>query len=174
DGELVELLVIALLQVDDLALARAADEDHRETVDRGVRERVEAVQEARRRYGQADAGLLREEARDRGGVAGALLMAEREHAHPGGLRPAREVGDRNAGQAVDRVEAVQLEGIDDQLKAIGRLLRIGGRAGGGDLRFDGPHERTPRFPAIRRDHYGKNRPHAPALTQVKPTKIRLE
>jgi hypothetical protein len=107
DGELVELLVVALLQVDDLALARAADQDHREAVDRGVRERVEAVQEARGRHGQADARLLREEARDRGGVAGALLVAERKHAHPGGLRAAREVGDRNARQAVDRVEAVQ-------------------------------------------------------------------
>ena len=40
DGELVHLLVVALLQVDDLALARAADEDHREAVGGGMGERV--------------------------------------------------------------------------------------------------------------------------------------
>ena len=37
DGQLVHLLVIALLQVDDLALGRAADQDHREAVGGGVR-----------------------------------------------------------------------------------------------------------------------------------------
>ena len=69
DGELVHLLVVALLQVDDLALARAADEDHREAVGGGVRERGQAVEEAGRRHRQADARLLRQEAGDRRGVA---------------------------------------------------------------------------------------------------------
>src|SRR5665647_402726 len=36
DGQLVHLLVVTLLQVDDLALAGAADEDHRETIGGGV------------------------------------------------------------------------------------------------------------------------------------------
>ena len=157
DGELVHLLVVALLQVDDLALARAADEDHREAVDRGVRERVEAVQEARRRHRQADAGLLREEAGDRRGVARVLLVAEREHAQAGGLGAAREVGDRDAGQAEDRVDAVQLEGIDDELKAVDRVLRIGGRAAaatwGSTVPMSGLLARCDR-----RDRYGKNRP----------------
>jgi hypothetical protein len=80
------LLVVALLQVDDLALARAADQDHREAVDGGVSERVQAVQEAGRGHGQADAGLLRQESRDRRGIAGVLLVAERQHAQAGGLR----------------------------------------------------------------------------------------
>ena len=39
DGELVHLLVVALLQVDDLALGGAGDQDHREAVGGGVRQR---------------------------------------------------------------------------------------------------------------------------------------
>ena len=40
---------------------------------------------------------------------------------PARLQLAREVGDRDAGQAEDRVDAVELEGIDDELKAVGFL-----------------------------------------------------
>ena len=93
-----------------------------------MRERGEAVEEARRRHGEADAGLLREEAGDRRGIARVLLVAERDHAHALGLRHAREVGDRDAGQAEDRVDAVQLQRLDDQVEAVDRLLRLrGGR-----------------------------------------------
>jgi hypothetical protein len=74
--KLVHLLVVALLQVDDLALARAADEDHRETVDGGMGQRVEPVQKARRRNRETDTGLLREEPRDGRGIAGVLLVTE--------------------------------------------------------------------------------------------------
>ena len=87
DGELVHLLVVALLQVDDLALGRARDQDHREAVGGGVGERGQAVEEARRRDGEADARLLRQVAGDRGGVARVLLVAEGDDAHA--LRPAR-------------------------------------------------------------------------------------
>ncbi len=128
DCELVHLLVVALLQVDDLALGRAGDQDHREAVRRRMCERGEAVEEARRRDGEADAGLLGEEARDRGRVAGVLLVAEREHADARGLRHAAEVRDRNAGHAVDRGEVVQLQRIDDEVEAVGQLalfLRAG-------------------------------------------------
>ena len=90
-----------------------------------LRERRQAVEEAGRRHRQADARLLRHEAGDRRGVAGVLLMAERDHAHARGLRLAREVGDRDAGQTEDRVDAVELEGIDDQVKAVGLLRLIG-------------------------------------------------
>ena len=123
DGELVHLLVVALLQVDDLALRRARDQDHREAVGRGVGERRQAVEEAGRRNGEADAGLLGQEASDCGGVAGILLVPEGDDAHARGLRHAAEIGDRDARHAVDRVDAVQLEGIDDEVKAVGRLLR---------------------------------------------------
>src|SRR3546814_11160386 len=61
DGELVQLLVVALLQVDDLALRGAADEDHRIAVGRGMGQRGQAVEEARRRHREADTRLLRQE-----------------------------------------------------------------------------------------------------------------
>ena len=48
DGELVHLLIVALLKIDDLAFRRAADENHREAVGRRVGERGQAVEEARR------------------------------------------------------------------------------------------------------------------------------
>ena len=122
DGQLVHLLVVALLQVDDLALAGAADQDHREAIGGGVGQRGQAVEEAGGGHRQADAGLLRHEAGDGGGVAGVLLVAERNHAHAFGLRHAGEVGDRDAGQTEDRVDAVELQGIDDQVKAVGHVL----------------------------------------------------
>ena len=121
DGELVHLLVVALLQVDDLALRRSRDQDHREAVGRGMGQRGEAVEEAGRRHGEADAGLLGQEAGDRGRVAGILLVAERQHADARGLRHAAEIRDRDAGHAVDRVEAVELERVDDEVKAVGQL-----------------------------------------------------
>ncbi len=41
---------------------------------------------------------------------------------PFGLHHAAEIGDRNPGHAVDRLEAVQLERLDDEVKAVGQLL----------------------------------------------------
>jgi hypothetical protein len=123
DRELVHLLVVALLQVDDLALARAADEDHRKAVGRRVGERRQAVQEAGRRDGEADAGLLGEKARGGGGVAGVLLVPERDHPDPFGLRHPRQVGDRDPGQAEDGVDVVQLQRLDDEVEAVDRRRR---------------------------------------------------
>ncbi len=62
-GRLVEFLVVALLEVDDRAVARSADLDHWKTVDGRVRERHQPVEEARRRHCQADAGAPGEIAR---------------------------------------------------------------------------------------------------------------
>ena len=126
DGELIHLLVVALLQVDDLALGGAGDQDHREAVGGGVGERGQAVEEARRRHREADARLLRQEARDRRGVAGILLVAEGEHAYARGLRHAAEVRDRDAGHAVDRLDAVELERIDDEVETVRQLLLSAG------------------------------------------------
>jgi hypothetical protein len=126
DGELVHLLVVALLQVHDLALARAGDEDHREAVGRRVRQRREAVEEARGRHGEADAGRAGEEAVRGGRVARVLLVAEAHHLQAVGLRHAQEVGDRDAGQRVERVDAIELERIDDEVEAVGGFrLRFG-------------------------------------------------
>ena len=78
---LVELLVVALLEVDDRPVARPADLDHREAVRRGVGQRHHAVEEAGRRDGEADARFLRQEARCGRRVAGGLLVAEADVAH---------------------------------------------------------------------------------------------
>ena len=51
-------------------------------------------------------------------------MAEREDADACSLRHAAEIRDRDAGHAVDRVEAVELERIDDEVKAV-RQLALG-------------------------------------------------
>ena len=44
--QLVHLFVVALLQVDDLALGRAADQDHRKAVGRRIGQRSQTVEEA--------------------------------------------------------------------------------------------------------------------------------
>jgi hypothetical protein len=128
DGQLVHLFVIALLKVDDFALRRAADQDHRKAVGRSVGQRRQTVEKSRSRHREADARLFRQEARDRGCVAGVLLVPERDDPDAGGLRHTAEVGDRNARNAIDRVDAVKLERIDDEVEAVGqrpvRLRRI--------------------------------------------------
>jgi hypothetical protein len=134
DRKLVHLFVIALLQIDDLALRGARDQDHRKAVHRGVRERVQTVQESRRGNGEADARFLREESGDGGCVTGVLLVTEREHAQAVGLGAAREVGDRNAGQGIEGVDAVELECLDDELEAVDRVRLLYG-----DLGFCGAH-----------------------------------
>ena len=128
-GELVHFLVVALLQVDDLALGRARDQDHREAVGGGVGERGQAVEEARRGDREADAGLLGQEAGDRGGIAGVLLVAEGQNADAGGLRHAAEVRDRDARHTIDGREAVELQRIDDEMEAVRQLLRVFSRHG---------------------------------------------
>ena len=55
-------------------------------------------------------------------LTGVLLVAEGDDAHARGLRHAAEIGDRDARHPVDRVDAVQLEGIDDEVKAVRQLL----------------------------------------------------
>jgi hypothetical protein len=49
-------------------------------------------------------------------------MPEGDGAQACGLRHTAQVRDRDAGHAVDRVDAVELERIDDQVKAIRELL----------------------------------------------------
>src|SRR4029077_10647166 len=87
------------------------------------------VEEAWRRHGEAYARLLGEEARDRGRVAGILLVAERQHANARGPRHAAEIGDRDAGHAIDGGETVELERVDEEMKTVGQLAL--GCIGGG-------------------------------------------
>ena len=91
-GELVHLLVIALFEIDDRAVGRAADQDHREAVGRRVGQRDQPVQKAGGRDGHADARLLGQKPGDRGGVAGRLLVPEAEIADA--LLPAPGATDR--------------------------------------------------------------------------------
>ncbi len=135
DGELVHLLVVALLQIDDLALARAADEDHREAVGGGVGERRQSVEKAGGGHREADARFLRHEAGDGRGIPGVLLMAEGDHAYACRLQLAREVGDRDAGQTEDRIDAVQLERLDDERETVGFLSLATDLAAGDFQRF---------------------------------------
>jgi hypothetical protein len=125
DRKLVHLFIVALHQVDDLALRRARDQNHRPAIGRRMRKRGQAVEEARRRDGEADAGLLGQEAGDRRRIAGVLLVAERDDADAFGLGHAAKIGDRNAGHAVDRFNAVQLERVDDKMEAVRQLLAVG-------------------------------------------------
>ena len=126
DRQLVHLFVVALLQVDDLTFGRAGDQDHREAVGRGVGERGQAVEKAWSRHGQADARLFRQVAGDRGGITGVLFVPERDDADARGLRHTAEVRDRDAGHTVDRIETVELERIDDEMKAVGQLALCSG------------------------------------------------
>ena len=118
NGELVHLLVVALLQVDDFAFRRTADQDHRKAVRRRIGERDQAVQEARRRDREAHARRLCQEPRDRRRIAGVLLVPERDHPHPLGLRQTAQIGDRDARDIIDRLDAVQLQRVDDQVEPV--------------------------------------------------------
>ena len=88
-----------------------------------MRQRRQAVEETGRRNGKANAGFFGEVTGDRGRVTGILLVAEGDDAEAFGLRLAREVGDRDAGQAVDVLDAVELEGVEDEVEAVGQLAR---------------------------------------------------
>ncbi len=129
DRELVHLFVIALLEVDDLALGGARDQDHRVAIGGGVRERGETVEEAGRGNREADAGLLGEIAGDARRVACVLLVAEGDHANAGGLGHAAQIRDRDARHIIDGGDAVQLERVDDEMKAIRQFL-LGARCFG--------------------------------------------
>jgi hypothetical protein len=53
-------------------------------------------------------------------------MPERQHADARGLRHPAKVRDRDARDPIDRIDAVELERIDDEVKAVCQLpLRFG-------------------------------------------------
>ena len=117
--QLVHFFVIALLEVNDLALAGAADQNHREAIGRGIGQGSQAVQKARRGDGQADARLLGQKPGGSGGITSVLFVAEGDHPHPCGLRHTRQVGNRDSRQTKDGVDAVELERVNDQMDAVG-------------------------------------------------------
>jgi len=121
--QLVELAVLAALQIDHRSIARARDLDHRKAIRRGVGEGGQAVQEAGCRHRQAHAGPPGEESGSGRGVARRGLLAKTDVADPRRLRDAGEVGDRDADDPVDGVDVVGLEGVHDEVKAVGQTGR---------------------------------------------------
>ena len=108
------------------ALAGPGDLHHREAVRRRVRQRDQAVEEARAPDTvRHTPGLLREEPGGRGRVAGVAFVAEADVADARRLREARQVGDRDADHPVDGLYVVELERVDDQVAAIGQCLGDG-------------------------------------------------
>ena len=79
----------------------------------------EAVEETGRRHRETDAGLLRQVTGDRGRVTRVLFVPERENAYARGLRETAQIRDRDAGHAIDRVDVVELERVDEKVKAVG-------------------------------------------------------
>ena len=94
-------------------------------------ERGQPVEKPGRRHRQADARRLGQEAGDRRGIAGVLLVAERNDTNPRRLRHPAKIGDRDAGHIVNGVDAVELERLDDEMKAVRQfaLCRGGFRLG---------------------------------------------
>src|SRR3546814_12113709 len=88
----------------DVCSSDLADEDHRIAVGRGMGQRGQAVEEARRRHREADTRLLRQESGNRRRVAGALLVPEREDPQALALHETAKVGYRTAGHALDSVD----------------------------------------------------------------------
>ena len=119
--ELIEFLVVALLEVDDVSLARTGDLNHRKAIRRGVGERDDSVEEAGRGDGQADARPLGEEPGRRCRVPRVAFVPETDVADARGLRDARHICDRDADDAVDGADVVELERVDDQVISVGEL-----------------------------------------------------
>ncbi len=125
-AELVEILVVAALQVDHRPVTGTRDLDHREAVGGRIGQRGQAVEKAGPGRRQAHPGPRGEEAGGGGRVAGRRLLPKADVADARRLRPAREVGDRDPDDPVDRLDAVRLQGIHDELEAVGQPRRRGG------------------------------------------------
>jgi hypothetical protein len=72
----------------------------------------------RKRDGAYRSGLFRQEARDCRGIADILFVPEQDDTNAFGLCHTAEVNDRDARHTVDRLDAVELERIDDEMKTI--------------------------------------------------------
>jgi len=58
---------------------------------------------------------------DRRRVAGRLLMPKAQVADAFRLRQPQQIGDRDAGHPIDRVDPVQLQRLHHQVKAVGHV-----------------------------------------------------
>ena len=48
-------------------------------------------------------------------------MPERDHPHPLGLRQTAQIGDRDARDAIDGLDAIQLQRVDDQVEPVRQI-----------------------------------------------------
>ena len=133
------------VRADRLGRDLAGDRDQRDGVHVGVGDRGDQVGGAGARGRHADADLAGGLRVAGGGVAGALLVADQDVAHPGGVHQRVVRGeDRTAGDAEHRVGPDLLERADEGLRA--RDVLDGGgllSAGYGPAAADG----GPRWPA---------------------------
>ena len=116
---LIELFVVALLEIDDRPVARPADLDHREAVGGRVCQCDHAVKKAGSGDRQANTGLSGQVAGDRGRVSGGLFVTKADVSNALGLSQPGQVRYRDPRHAEDRVESVELHGIDHQMEAVG-------------------------------------------------------
>ena len=122
DVHLVQPLVVALLQVDDVAVARPANLYHGESVDSGTGECREPVQESRRRHCEAYSRLSCEESAYCGCVPRRLLVTESNVSYSHLLCASRKVGDGDSHYSENSLNAVHLQCIHHQVHAIGYLI----------------------------------------------------
>ena len=61
-------------------------------------------------------------------MARVLFVPERDDAHPFSLRKTAKIRNRDARHTIDRVDAVEFERVDDEMKAVRQCLRCGGIA----------------------------------------------
>ncbi len=116
---LIELFIIALLEIDDVTLARSADLDHGEAVGGSIGKCHQAVQEAWRRNGQANSRLLGQITCYGSSVSCRLLMPEADEPYSFSLGQPAQISDRNSWNSVDGVDSVELERVDNQMKSVG-------------------------------------------------------
>ena len=117
---LVEPLIVALREVDNVAVARAANLYHGEAIGGGCRQGGEAIKKAWGRHGEADAWLTGEIATDSSGITCRLLVAEPDVADAHLLSMAGEVGDGDTHDTIDSVHTITFEGIDHEVHAVGK------------------------------------------------------
>ena len=139
--ELVEVLVVASLQIHQRPIAGAGDLDHRKAVRRRIRQRGQAVEETGTGGREAHTGPPGQESGGGRGVAGRGLLPEADVADSGRLRDAGEVGDRDADDPVDCGDVVGFQCVHHEVKPIDLAC------GAGRCRSCG-HVATPRMLAV--------------------------
>ena len=121
---LIQFFVVALLEIDNLTVARSADLDHGKTIGGRIGQRHQAVQETWCGDGQTNPRLLGQIAGDRGCISGRLFMPKADVPYSFCLSQPGQICDRNSRNAINRVDSVELQGIDYEVKSVGQSRRF--------------------------------------------------